>query len=155
MTLVSIGKGYGKRLTFESFDVLENDNYFWSDSIPEGFAFSISVVDAGQKFDLCTIEDSREIGSVVLEEVDAAQHEICSKVKSDGTIVKKVKVAMEAFFRYGADPHGLLSLHSEESMQISGIVTVERPKRSRKAVTKSIEIDHPDFGLCVLYPSLD
>ena len=153
LTLMSIGKGYGKRLTFESFDVLENDNYFWSDSHPEGFAFSLCVVDAGQTFDLCSNEDFREIGSVVFEGIDNAQQEVSSQVLPDGTIVKKVKVVAEAFFQYSADPHGLLSLHSEESLQITGIATVERPRRSRKAITKSIEIDHPDFGLCSLYPS--
>lgn len=152
LTLMSMGKGYGKRLTFESSDVLSNDNYFWSDSHPEGFAFSVQAVEAGQSFDMYD-DSSREAGRVVLEQVDAGQTLVSSEVLDDGTMVKKVQVVAEVLLHYSADPHGLMSLHSEEALQISGIATLARPPRSRKAVLKSIEIDHPDLGLCTLYPS--
>ena len=45
LCLQSIGQGYGKRLTFESDDLLENPNFVWSDSNHEdGFGFSIQVI---------------------------------------------------------------------------------------------------------------
>ncbi|XP_032225500.1 uncharacterized protein LOC116608352 [Nematostella vectensis] len=51
LVLQSVGQGYGKRLSFESEDVLYNENYFWSDSNPEeGYAFSISLSLGGHKY---------------------------------------------------------------------------------------------------------
>lgn len=50
LTLLSVGRGYGKRLTFSSENLNCNDNYFWSDSNPEGYGFSIQAVSPGDDF---------------------------------------------------------------------------------------------------------
>ena len=50
LKLESIGQGYGKRITFESHDILENNNFFWSDSHEAGFAFSPEILSGGEEF---------------------------------------------------------------------------------------------------------
>lgn len=44
--------GYGKRLTFASDKHNTNDNYFWSDTHPEGYGFALRLVQEGDKFTL-------------------------------------------------------------------------------------------------------
>lgn len=50
LVLQGIGRGYGKRLTFASTSLNNNENYFWSDSHPEGYGFSIQAVVPGDSF---------------------------------------------------------------------------------------------------------
>lgn len=50
LVLQAIGRGYGKRLTFASNNLNNNGNYFWSDTNPEGYGFSIEAVSPGDKF---------------------------------------------------------------------------------------------------------
>jgi len=63
--------GYGRRITFESEQRNANDNYFWSDNYPLGYAFSIHVVDAGLKF---TIYDANRLalGTCEIVEVEVS-----------------------------------------------------------------------------------
>lgn len=72
--LQSIGLGYGKRLTFSGETLNNNENYFWSDSRPEGYAFTVSAVEAGDKFVIYD-EMSRVVGDVDIIEVDERQTE--------------------------------------------------------------------------------
>lgn len=55
LQLTSIGRGYGKRLTFESESKLQNDNYFYSDTNTYGYGFKLVVLEKGERF---TITDS-------------------------------------------------------------------------------------------------
>jgi hypothetical protein len=58
LTLKSIGRGYARRFTFDATTSLNNnDNYFWSDNRPEGYAFELEVISEGDKF---TIFDSNK-----------------------------------------------------------------------------------------------
>lgn len=68
LTLLNIGRGYARRLTFESGEskLNNNENYFWSDSRPEGFSFEIEVVSVGDKF---TIFDTNNESQGTLEVV--------------------------------------------------------------------------------------
>lgn len=52
LTLQSIGRGYARRFTFEADEnsLNNNENYFWSDNRPEGFAFELEVISDGDKF---------------------------------------------------------------------------------------------------------
>ena len=61
--LDSIGLGYGRRLTFQGDRLNNNDCYFWSDSSPTGFAFSIQALKEGDVFTLFN-SDSIPIGEV-------------------------------------------------------------------------------------------
>ncbi|XP_071449412.1 uncharacterized protein [Hetaerina americana] len=68
LTLLSIGQGYSHRFTFEAdADRLNNNgNYFWSDSLPNGFAFELVVVSPGDKF---TVHDANHLVMGTLEVV--------------------------------------------------------------------------------------
>lgn len=57
LTLQSIGRGYARRFTFEAEpnSLNENDNYFWSDNRPEGYAFELEVLSEGDKFTIFDI----------------------------------------------------------------------------------------------------
>lgn len=68
LTLQSIGRGFARRLTFEPLDskLNDNDNYFWTDSRPEGFLFEIEAVSVGDKF---TIYDANHEPQGTLEVV--------------------------------------------------------------------------------------
>lgn len=93
LTLLSIGRGYARRMTFEPVDsaLNNNDNYFWTDSRPEGFVFEIEAVSAGDKF---TIYDANHEPQGILEVVQQQKNqiELEQKITEDGSIEKKVKV---------------------------------------------------------------
>lgn len=52
LTLKSIGRGYARRFTFEADNnsLNNNENYFWSDNRPEGYAFELELISEGDKF---------------------------------------------------------------------------------------------------------
>ncbi|CAG5046013.1 unnamed protein product [Parnassius apollo] len=50
LMLQSIGMGYGKRITFKPDTLNAPENYFWSDSHPEGFGMEPRAVHPGMKF---------------------------------------------------------------------------------------------------------
>ncbi|XP_046841130.1 uncharacterized protein LOC124435195 [Xenia sp. Carnegie-2017] len=70
--LESIGKGYGRRLTFESEDILENNNFFWSDSHEAGFAFLPEILSVGDIFQALDSHGD-EVGSIFLTQVSEPQ----------------------------------------------------------------------------------
>jgi hypothetical protein len=50
--LISIGRGYGKKITFEPDEKIlgASNNFFWNDSHPDGLGFEPRAVHAGMKF---------------------------------------------------------------------------------------------------------
>ena len=72
LKLESIGQGYGKRITFESEDILENNNFFWSDSHEAGFAFSPEILSGGEVFQ---VSDSlgKDVGTFSVDSVSRQQ----------------------------------------------------------------------------------
>ena len=72
LKLESIGKGYGKRITFESDDILENSNFFWSDSHEEGFAFSPELLSRGDVFQVVDAQ-RKSTGIFSIENVNEEQ----------------------------------------------------------------------------------
>lgn len=50
MLLQSIGMGYGKRITFKPDTLNAPENYFWSDSHPEGLGMEPRAIHPGMKF---------------------------------------------------------------------------------------------------------
>ncbi|CAH0715506.1 unnamed protein product, partial [Brenthis ino] len=93
LLLQSIGRGFARRLTFEPHNssLNENNNYFWTDSRPEGFVFEIEAVSIGDKF---TIYDANHEPQGILEIVQQQKNqiEIDQKICEDGSIEKKVKI---------------------------------------------------------------
>ncbi|KAH9644898.1 hypothetical protein HF086_007986 [Spodoptera exigua] len=93
LTLQSIGRGYARRLTFEPIGskLNENDNFFWTDSRPEGFLFEIEAVSVGDKF---TIYDANHEPQGILEVVQQQKNqiELEQKIHENGSIDKKIKI---------------------------------------------------------------
>ncbi|KOB75435.1 Uncharacterized protein OBRU01_04639 [Operophtera brumata] len=50
MLLQSVGMGYGKRITFKPDTLNDPENYFWSDSHPEGLGMETRAIQPGMKF---------------------------------------------------------------------------------------------------------
>jgi len=94
LQLLNIGRGYSRRLTFQadSNTLNNNNNYFWSDSRPEGFAFELEVVSTGDKF---TLQNTNHTAAGTLEilQNSAPQEEVSQAVLSDGSIEKRVRLA--------------------------------------------------------------
>jgi len=95
LELTSIGRGYSRRLTFEASPGLlnNNDNYFWTDSMPFGYAFQIHVVSVGDNF---TVYDANNIAVASLEitKIPSAQKEIKHDVTENREVRKHVEVNM-------------------------------------------------------------
>lgn len=93
LPLESIGRGYSRRITFKADEGTLNDNlnYFWADSCPQGFAFELEVISAGDKF---TIFDANRlpVGFLEILSNQAAQEEVGHKVAGDGQIEKTVRI---------------------------------------------------------------
>ena len=151
LTLLSIGLGYGRRITFESKDVLRNENFFWTDSNPEGFAFAIDAVPIGQKFTVYSIETDKEIGTAVVDDV-ILQKEI-SSTSENRTTKKKIAVVMRITIHYESNSHGLMSLLPEETYEVWSKAIVIKDKGARSASLRCVEIaDLPAIGDVNLYP---
>ena len=71
MKLLSIGRGYGKRFTFESSTRNVNDHFFWSDSYAEGFGFAPHEVIPGLMFKIFAGDD--EIGTALVKKANKPQ----------------------------------------------------------------------------------
>lgn len=98
--LESVGRGYGKRITFEAppGGLNDNDNFFYSDTIAQGYGFAPVAVQVGDRF---RVQDSEgeECGDLVLDELLGEQTEVsCDVRKEDGAIVKDIVVEFHARF---------------------------------------------------------
>ncbi|GFN84678.1 glutamate synthase [Plakobranchus ocellatus] len=152
-TLQSIGMGYGRRLTFEDDTLNHNECYFWSDSEPSGFAFSIHAVDEGQKF-LIQDEDDAVLGEVCVEAIHEPQEE-SSMEAVKGRVTKYVAVTLTCQVTYyHKHHHGLIELMAHEELEtVSGQAVMVRPKASAKASLQAIEsIFLPRLGKCKFVP---
>ncbi|XP_041377904.1 uncharacterized protein LOC121390202 [Gigantopelta aegis] len=130
-TLTSIGMGYTHRLTFDSDSLNHNDNVFWSDSQPAGFAFSIQAVSPGDVFviyDVC----SMPLGEAKVESLSSAQEEIDTRIEN-GAICKTVRVWLVCSVVYFQGHHGLVDLNSPSSETIVGNALVVKSKGDKRA----------------------
>ena len=135
-TLLSIGMGYANRLTFESESLNHNDNVFWSDSHPLGFAFCIQAVSPGDLFivyDVC----STPLGEATVEILSAPQEEMGTTIEN-GTICKTVRVWLVCSVVYFQGHHGLVDLNSPTSEKFVGDAIVVKCKGEKRAKVLSI-----------------
>jgi hypothetical protein len=75
LRLISTGPGYGKRITFapDAKNLNASNNFFWSDSHPDGLGFEPRAVCAGMKFEVRAAGQRLGEGSVF--RADAVQQE--------------------------------------------------------------------------------
>lgn len=148
LVLQSIGKGYGKRLTFHSQDI-ENDNFFWSDSNPdEGFAFSIQVVFEGDRFNVVD-RGGRVVAETQLTAVGIEQ-DIEEVYLRKGEISVVVSVEMECTLKFSAFDHVPENLRGQTvDVFTSGLALASKTAKSWKAETVEIRNVHIiDLGAC-------
>lgn len=83
LVLEAVGQGFGKRLTFECNDLLNNKNFFWSDNNPpNGYALSMKLPIAGE-YAVKNKED-RFIGRLTIKEVHDHQIVQAMRCLQDG-----------------------------------------------------------------------
>ncbi|XP_071800934.1 uncharacterized protein [Asterias amurensis] len=148
--LLRIGQGYGRRLTFTG-SLNDNPNFFWSDSDPSGYAFSMVAVDAGDQMVLTDLA-RRPIGRGTVEEVSPCQTELGTEITKDKTIIKRISVIMKVLLRYSCERHGMRSIRANETVIVRGVARVVKHAGKSQAFTKCIEqIELPIQGECMLY----
>ncbi|XP_052711948.1 uncharacterized protein LOC128186203 [Crassostrea angulata] len=147
--LQSIGLGYGKRLTFSGETLNNNENYFWSDSRPEGYAFTVCAVEAGDKFVIYD-EMSHVVGDVDIIEVEESQTE--EKTVYEPDYVKKiVRVRLTANIQYHIH-HGMLMDVTDHVTNLEGTAVLVRHRGSMAATLQQIsDVNVPRFGKCSLW----
>lgn len=141
LLLQSIGRGYGKRITFKGETLNSNSNYFYSDTHDDGYGFSLISVENGNMFTVSDI-DSHMVGEATVIMVDS-QHERNTEIASDGSIIKELDVTFTCTIDYWQH-HGMMPLYSQEQLKLSGLAVIQR----NRPVTKYIkEIELPHHGL--------
>jgi hypothetical protein len=93
LLLMSIGPGYGKRITFmpDSQNLNASSNFLWSDSHPDGLGFEPRAVHAGMKFAVTAAGQRLGEGSVF--RADAVQQEERQElVREFVTITSEMKI---------------------------------------------------------------
>ncbi|XP_041463539.1 uncharacterized protein LOC121414429 [Lytechinus variegatus] len=149
--LLRIGQGYGKRLTFEDQYANINTNFFWSDTLPNGYAFIISAVEPGDEFVVCH-QNRRPFGRATVIATSQRQVEISSSITEDKDVVKRVIVAMQISVQYTCEPHGMMSLRADEIVDVMGVAVVKKSAKSLRAVTRCVEeVEIPGHGECLLF----
>jgi len=132
LLLEAIGRGYGKRLSFQGDTAMENDNYFWSDSQPDGFAFCIQSIFPEMYFRIENDED-KVVGNATVFRTDIPEVEESSTVLPDGSIQKIIIVDFTTHMN-------LVNCTDEKMVRVSGKSTVLKPKRTPKSKIVSVEI---------------
>lgn len=144
MALVGLGMGYGKRITFEGDTLNHNSNYFYSDTHPNGYGFSLVAAEPNDLF--VVHDDTRPVAEARLENV-LIEKELSSEVKENGSLVKKVAITFTCTVQYFGDKHGLMPLYTSERLHLDGMAIIVRNKRACKAYTKVIKhVELQHFG---------
>ncbi|XP_076466320.1 uncharacterized protein LOC143297751 [Babylonia areolata] len=137
LTLLSVGLGYGKRLTFAGDSLIFNDNYFWSDSDPSGFAFSLDAVQPGDELKVYGNDGTGVIGEVKVIRVPGVQKEISREVVN-GNVVKRAQVTLECQVMYYQCQQGRLNMKLSDVEHMTGEAVIVKKKKSRVAALDSI-----------------
>jgi hypothetical protein len=149
LTLQSIGRGYGKRITFEGEFLNDNTNYFYSDTNAAGFGLSLVAVEADDLFTVTAIENMHPLAEAKIVSV-LEEKELSSYLEEDKILVKEVRVTVWFDIAYVGGAHGMLPIYLPHRLRATGIARVERLHRAEKAFTTCInDIEIPHHGLVV------
>lgn len=151
LRLDRLGAGYGKRLTFEDRDILDCDNFFWSDSNPEGgFAFSVNVLNEGQRL---KVFDSlnQEVGKVIVLEVNSRSQVLSSRIDESGANLE-VRVSFRCNIVFLASDNVPESHRGKNSeLSVTGVAKMIKVPQTKSAVMAEIgEVTILGVGTCVL-----
>ena len=69
LVLKNIGRGYARRFTFEADEncLNNNENYFWSDNRPEGYAFELEMISEGDKFTVFDVHHEAQASMEIMK----------------------------------------------------------------------------------------
>jgi len=138
--LMSVGMGYGKRVTFKGDNALDNsDFYFYSDTEQEGFAFIPAVPENKTKF--CMIDgNGRLIADVKVTDISRHQIHINSDTLNDA-ITSRLSIDFTCDIDFHAGSGGYFPLHSSiTDCALHGIAVMCRSGSARNAaVLQKIE----------------
>ena len=144
-----IGQGYGKRLTFESDNILENENFFWSDSNAMGYTFSIQTISAGETF-IARVGET-DIGTAVITRVDDTQEIINSEIKQN-EICKTVKVEFD--FTMTENSSERETDMKSSLLTVEGIVSLSKEKREKRCKVRELRVSNQTGGAQVVFSPL-
>lgn len=133
LPLLSIGMGYGKRMTFASESHISNDNFFWSDSNPEGYGFALQLVKVNDKF---TVKDANNesVGIATVQKLMGPQVEVGHRLTEGSHIEKRARVSLYCNIEFFHDDN-----NSHKPVIISGLAVAQK-KKTPRAVAEVTEI---------------
>ena len=137
--LLSIGRGYAKRFTFQSKSLNDNQNYFWADSFPSGFAFSLVLIKGDEVFKILNA-DSKEVGRLQVSSIIHDQTEI---IESDAEAMRKQALVS------GKCRITLNTGEEYEDVWFTGLAISTKDKRNPAKVTalENVTINNPYLSL--------
>jgi hypothetical protein len=151
--LLSIGAGYGKRISFQPDSPNNSAAFtFWSDSQPDGFGFEPRAVFTGMCFAVCA--GGQRLGEAVVFRADSPQVEdndalamiSVAELKKvpKGGVVKCIRVDVTCHVQlYGFD--------DTQAMRVSGHAIVQKKVGARVAELLRIENVGLDSQLNLLF----
>lgn len=151
LLLENIGRGYGKRITFESASKNEPSNYFYSDTAPEGYAFSPVAVCVHDQLDILPMQGSshaeKSCGRLQVTNITRPQQEIRTWLAEDRkSLWKTFEVHFSAKVLSATEKLLSCRVRSWTSIDCVGICHMVRKRGAKRA-----EIDHIDLkvGSCL------
>nr|XP_023019872.1 uncharacterized protein LOC111508557 [Leptinotarsa decemlineata] len=147
LTLQSIGRGYARRFTFEAEQnkLNDNDNYFWSDNRPEGYAFELELLSEGDKFTFFGLNREPQ-GTVEVLTLEAPQTEIANSLTKFG-IEKRATVEFTGKVEY-------YETGVAKPMHLTGtVVSLKTKGKARAEIVKIINVSIKNQR-CFLLPGM-
>ncbi|XP_046390726.1 uncharacterized protein LOC124159158 [Ischnura elegans] len=153
LRLLSIGAGYGKRISFEP-DSLNNPSAFtfWSDSQPDGFGFEPRAVFTGMRFAVCA--GGQRLGEAVVFRADSPQVEDndALAMSSVSALLNIPKEGVVKCIRVDVTCHvQLFGFQDTQAMRVSGHAIVQKKAGTRVAELLRIENVGLDSQLNLLF----
>ncbi|XP_064461353.1 uncharacterized protein LOC135371214 [Ornithodoros turicata] len=154
LRLDSIGRGYGKRLTFEptGSSLNENDNFFYSDTIAQGFGFSPIAIEVGEKFRVRHVKSEEYCGELVCSEIARPQEEISSTASDNRRVEKEIKVNFYAKFQ-SVSSRLLDRQLPWHKVRVSGVAVLVKEAKMPVAVLDRIVVEESALTGYELVPS--
>ncbi|CAG9768047.1 unnamed protein product [Ceutorhynchus assimilis] len=134
LRLQTIGRGFARRITFEpdNGQLNSNDNYFYTDNRPEGYAFELEVISEGDKFTIFDMNHEAQ-GIVDVLKIEGPQIEFSSSLTKQG-IEKRANVKFTGkveFYDTGV----------AKPMLLNGVAIAMKPKgKSSAEIVKVVNI---------------
>ncbi|XP_075978103.1 uncharacterized protein LOC142977871 isoform X2 [Anticarsia gemmatalis] len=143
LLLQSIGMGYGKRITFKPDSLNSPENYFWSDSHPEGLGMETRAIHPGMKFTITGnggLLGEASVFRADLPQVEEKTEYVDVPGKRGKAVEKYVHVDVTCHVKLATTGGG--SVDSEvHLMKVSGVALVRKePGQSVAKLTKVFNV---------------